>query len=170
MDLMMPGTKFSIAREDPVWAINCAERVMPYFEEAHQDDSRPRQALETLQEWIDTGEFTMSVVRGASLASHAAARDVGKDDATRSAAQAAGQAVATVHVPTHVYGPAFYGQQAIFRDIGSLEAADKERDWQLARLVELRTEKQAPPQARVALLISDHRLASTGVWFTLSSP
>jgi hypothetical protein len=151
---MMPGTKFSIAREDPemrellaetdqrtlaIWAIDCAERVMPYFEETYPDDARPRQALETLQEWIDTGEFSMSVIRGASLNSHAAARDVGRDDAARSAARAAGQAVATAHVPTHAYGPAIYGQQAIFRDTGSLEAADKERAWQLARLMELRS-------------------------------
>jgi len=40
-----------------VWAIDCAERVMPYFEEKYPEDRRPRQALETLQTWINTGVF-----------------------------------------------------------------------------------------------------------------
>ena len=49
------------------WAIACAERVMPFFEAGHPDDPRPRQALDTLQEWIDTGEYSMHVIRRASL-------------------------------------------------------------------------------------------------------
>ena len=43
----------------------------------------------------------MAVIRKASLESHTAARDVGENNAARSAACAAGQAVATAHVPTH---------------------------------------------------------------------
>lgn len=43
-----------------VWAKACAERVLPYFEAAYPDDPRPRRALETLQAWIDTGEFRMA--------------------------------------------------------------------------------------------------------------
>ncbi|MEJ2151245.1 MAG: hypothetical protein P8Z40_17525 [Chloroflexota bacterium] len=57
-----------------VWAVDCAMRVLPYFEEAYPDDRRPRQAVETLQEWIRTGVFKMAVIRKASLDSHAAAR------------------------------------------------------------------------------------------------
>lgn len=66
---------------------------------------------------------------------------MGEDNAARSAALAAGQAVATAHVPTHAYGPAIHGQQAMFRETGSLQAAQKESDWQLARLIELRNGK-----------------------------
>ena len=98
-----------------VWAIDCVERILPYFEEKYQEDHRPRQAIEALQAWIDTGVFKMAVIRKASLASHAAAREVGEDNAARSAARAAGQAVATAHVPTHSIGAANYALQAIYR-------------------------------------------------------
>ena len=44
--------------------------------------------------------FKMADIRESSLAAHAAAREVKEnDDAARSAARAAGQAVATAHVP-----------------------------------------------------------------------
>jgi hypothetical protein len=124
-----------------VWAVDCAMRVLPYFEEAYPDDRRPRQAVETLQEWICTGVFKMAVIRKASLDSHAAARDVGGDNPARSAARAAGQAVATAHVPTHSIGAAIYALQAVHRAASAADADSavaRERDWQLRRLLELR--------------------------------
>ena len=151
----MGKSKFSLAKEKDyfmelvgqtdqkilaVWAIDCAERILPYFEEKYPDDKRPRQAIETLQKWIDTGVFKMSVIRKASLDSHAAARDVGEDNPARSAARAAGQAVATAHVPTHAIGAAIYGLQAIHiaTEAANTDAAvTQERDWQYQRLVEL---------------------------------
>jgi hypothetical protein len=152
----MAKSKFSIARKDDemlelvstadhktlaVWAIDCAERVLPYFEERYPQDRRPRLALETLQAWIATGVFKMAVIRKASLDSHAAAREVGEDSPARSAARAAGQAVATAHVPSHAYGPAIYAQQAIYRATGSMDAADSERNWQYQHLLDLRAEQ-----------------------------
>ncbi|MEI7942618.1 MAG: putative immunity protein, partial [Candidatus Riflemargulisbacteria bacterium] len=97
------------------WSIDCVERVMPYFEKKYPQDQRPRHAIETLQAWIATGKFKMSTIRSASLSSHAAAREIGEDNAARSVARAAGQAVATAHVPTHAIGGAIYALQAIFR-------------------------------------------------------
>jgi hypothetical protein len=123
-----------------VWARDCVERVLPYFEEKYPEDHRPRQAVETLQAWIDTGMFKMSVIRGASLASHAAAREVGEDNAARSAARAAGQAVATAHVPTHAIGAAHYALQAIHRAAASSDAdaaVANEREWQYQHLLDL---------------------------------
>jgi hypothetical protein len=124
-----------------VWAIDCAERVLPYFEEEYPGDPRPRQAIETLQTWINTGVFKMAVIRGASLASHAAAREVGEDNPARSAARAAGQAVGTAHVPAHAIGAAIYALQAVHR-AASADDADaavaREREWQVQRLLELR--------------------------------
>ncbi len=123
-----------------VWAIDCAERVLPFFEEKYPEDHRPRNAIETLQAWIDTGVFKMAVIRKASLDSHAAAREVGEDNPARSAARSAGQAVATAHVPTHSLGSAIYALQAIHRAAGPAEAeaaVAKERDWQYRRLLEL---------------------------------
>jgi hypothetical protein len=124
-----------------VWAIDCAERVLPFFEGKYPDDRRPRKAIETLQTWINTGVFQMAVIRKASLGSHAAAREVGEDNAARSAARAAGQAVATAHVPTHSIGAAIYALQSIHRatDSSNADAAvAKERDWQYQHLLELR--------------------------------
>ena len=124
-----------------VWSIDCAERVLPYFEENYPDDSRPRNALTALRAWIATGIFRMADIRGASLASHAAARDVGKDNTARSAARATGQAVATAHVPIHSLGTALYAQQAVWRaaDPADAEVAvAKERDWQYRHLLGLK--------------------------------
>ncbi len=136
MELMSQTDQKTLA----VWAIDCAERILPYFEKQYPEDKRPRQAIQTLQKWIDTGVFKMAVIRKASLDSHAAARDVGKDNAARSAARAAGQAVATAHVPMHSIGSAIYGLQAIHRASAEKDAdaaVAKERDWQYHHLVEL---------------------------------
>jgi len=124
-----------------VWAIDCAERVLPYFEEKYPKDPRPRKAIETLQTWVNTGVFKMADIRKASLDAHAAAREVGEDNAARSAARAAGQAVATAHVPTHSTGPAIYALQAIHRATDSFDAEAaiaKEREWQHQHLLELK--------------------------------
>jgi len=130
-----------------VWAIDCAERVLPYFEEKYPEDHRPRNAIETLRTWKNTGVFKMAVIRKASLASHAAARDVGEDNAARSAARAAGQAVATAHVPTHSIGSAIYALQAIYRATGSSDtdtAIAGEREWQYQHLLELIANDSSP--------------------------
>jgi hypothetical protein len=137
MELVKNTDQKTLAR----WAIDCAERVMHYFEEKFPDDKRPRQALDTLEKWIVTGVFKMSVIRKFSLDSHAAAREVGEDSPARSVTRAAGQAVATAHVPRHAYGSAIYAQQAIFRANNLTEAENaalKERDWQYQHLLDLR--------------------------------
>jgi len=162
----MKKSKFSIAHKDEsivelvsktdhktlaAWAIDYVERVLPYFEEKYPEDLRPRQAIETLQMWIDTGVFKMAVIRNASLTSHAAAREVGEDNAARSAARAAGQAVATAHVPTHSIGAANYALQAIHRATIPSDAdaaVSRERDWQYLRLLELRKTYQANDKAQ----------------------
>jgi hypothetical protein len=128
-----------------VWAADCVERVMPYFEEKYPEDPRPRRALEALREWIRTGVFRMTDVRKAALDAHAAAREVGEDNAARSAAHAAGQAVATVHVPTHAVGAAQYALQAVYRATSPPDAdaaVARERDWQYRHLLGLK-EKSA---------------------------
>lgn len=123
-----------------VWAVDCTLRALPYFEEKYPQDRRPRQAIETLKAWIDTGVFKMAVIRKAALDSHAAAREVGVDTPARSAARAAGQAVATAHVKTHAMGAALYAQQAIYRSAdpdGADATVMRERVWQYERLFDL---------------------------------
>lgn len=151
----MKKSKFSVTNKDEamveltgktdhktlaLWAIDCVERVIPYFEEKYPEDHRPRNALKALQAWIDTGVFKIATIRNASLAAHVAAREVGEDNAARSAARAAGQAVATAHVPSHSIGAANYALQAIHRAIDSSNAdaaVAKEREWQYQHLLKL---------------------------------
>lgn len=82
----------------------------------------------------------MATIRKASLDSHAAAREVGEDNPARSAARAAGQAVATAHAPTHALGAANYALQAIHRATPPADAditVAQERAWQTQHLLEL---------------------------------
>ena len=116
-----------------IWAADCAERVLPYFEEKYPADTRPREAIEATREWARTGIFRMADVRKTSLAAHAAAREVEEYHPARSAARAAGQALATAHVPGHSIAAAIYAATAV-RDATKSPEADaatvKERDWQ----------------------------------------
>lgn len=113
------------------WAADCAERVLPFFEKAYPEDDRPRNAIETCRRWARTGVFRMAEIRGASLAAHAAAREAKENDAACFAARAAGQAVATAHVPQHAFGAAYYALKAVAATGGDVAG---ERDWQSGRL------------------------------------
>jgi hypothetical protein len=80
--------------------------------------------------------FKMAAIRGASLASHAAAREAKENNAACFAAHAAGQAVATAHVPQHAFGAAYYALKAVAAadpDHAEIEIA-RERNWQSQRL------------------------------------
>ena len=122
-----------------IWGADCAERVLPFFEMAYPEDDRPRKAIEVCRTWVRTGVFRMADIRGASLAAHAAARVAKEEnDAACFAAHAAGQAVATAHVPQHAYGSAYYALKAI----GASDPATadvkiaKERNWQSRHIPE----------------------------------
>ena len=152
----MKKPKFSLAHRDDaltelvqntdqktlaVWAIACVERVLPFYQEQYPHDERLNQALIILKEWIETGEFHMSIIRGASLAAHAAAREADANSPAQSTARAAGQAVATAHVPAHALGAALYAQQAVHRAASNEEAAnevERERNWQYQTLLRLK--------------------------------
>ncbi len=119
-----------------VWAITCAERVLPLFEKIKLKDKRPRNALQICRKWIHTGIFSMKEIRGASLEAHAAAREVKeKNEAACFAARACGQAVATAHVPQHAFGPAYYSLKIIALNPINLEnRIKKELEWQTKKL------------------------------------
>ena len=118
-----------------IWAAECAERVLAFFEEKYPDDGRPRKAIEVLRDWIATGVFSMAVIRKASLGAHAAAKGKKEADAVF-AAHAAGQAVGTAHVVTHALGASLYGIRAAAAHSADVNDGLKERDWQLERLRE----------------------------------
>jgi len=123
-----------------IWAADCAERVLPYFEEKYPDDNRPRKAIEACRTWARTGVFRMADVRKTALAAHAAAREVKEDDAARSAARAAGQALSTAHVPAHAIAAAIYAATSVRDAANSIDAdiaTTKERVWQYQHLLKL---------------------------------
>ena len=116
-----------------IWAAECAERVLPYFEDRYPDDDRPRKAIKVLREWVSNGIFRMAAIREASLPAHAAAQGKTEPDAVF-AAHAAGQAAGTAHVPTHALAAALYGVRAVAAHSGNADNGLKELDWQLRRL------------------------------------
>jgi len=119
-----------------LWAADCAEHVLPFFEDKYPNDDRPRKAIEAGRKWATTGVFSMAAIREASLDAHDAAKAAKKDDA-KYAAHAAGQAVATAHVPTHALGSSLYGIRAAAAHSGNVDnGLVRERGWQLQRLLE----------------------------------
>jgi hypothetical protein len=94
-----------------LWAADCAEHVLPYFEAQYSEDDRPRKAIEAARAWA-RGELTMSKARHAAFAAHAAATAHVADHARHAAAYAVTTATAAA-IPT---------------DAGA--ATVTERDWQ----------------------------------------
>ncbi len=95
-----------------LWAADCAEHVLPFFEMERPGDERPKNAIHACREWAVTGFFRLADIRKASLDAHAAAREA-KETAAKFASHAAGQAVATLHVPTHAFGCSVYAIRAV---------------------------------------------------------
>jgi len=93
-----------------LWATDCAEHVLPYFEKEYPEDGRPRKAIKAGRAWV-RDEITMGEARAAAFAAHAAARDA-DHAAARAAARAAGHAAATAHVASHAPHAADYAVTA----------------------------------------------------------
>ncbi len=114
-----------------VWAADCAEHVLSYFEDMHPDDDRPRTAIEATRAWV-RGELTVGEAITISRATHKAAREADSLPACE-AARAAGHAVATAHVDGHATGAANYAIKAVIA-AADAEAGDKECAWQTRKL------------------------------------
>jgi len=138
-----------------VWAADCAQHVLHYFEQAQPADDRPRRAIEQARAWA-RGEITMTQARTAAFAANAAAREV--SSAAKEAAHAAGQAAALSHVAAHELGAAAYAIRAAraaapedeCEEVGHLEC-----QWQRAQL---------PNEIR-ELVLDDQRLRNEKCWF-----
>lgn len=115
-----------------LWAADCAERVIVFFELENPEDLRPRQAIEAARQWR-RGELAMTAARKFAFASHAAARQA-KSPAAVAAARSAGHAAATAHVATHAPHAASYARKA---KQAAGQDDEVERCWQVERLPEL---------------------------------
>ncbi len=104
-----------------LWATDCAEHVLPYFEEKYPEDDRPPNAVEAGRAWARS-EIATSEARAAAFA-----------------ARAAGHAAATAHVGSHAAHAADYAVTAARSPdaavpTDSAAATAKERDRQYRRL------------------------------------
>jgi hypothetical protein len=133
-----------------LWAAECTEHVLHFFEEVQPEDDRPRHAVELARGWV-RGEVKMMKARDAAFAANAAAREV--SGAAKEAAHAAGQAGAVPHVAAHDLGAAAYAIRAA-RAAGGESAGRQERDWQRARL----------PEEIRDLVLDDQRLRNELCW------
>lgn len=127
-----------------VWAAECAEHVLHYFETECPGDDRPRRALELARSWA-RGEIGVTEAKVGAFYANAAARDIRGTEkiAVRMAAKltalSAGQAAAVAHVAAHELGAAAYAIRAAMAAGGDSEALKresglKERAWQRERL------------------------------------
>ncbi|MHB8892426.1 MAG: putative immunity protein [Candidatus Limnocylindrales bacterium] len=137
-----------------VWAADCAQHVLHYFEQARPGDDRPRRAIDLARAWA-RGEITMTQARTAAIAANAAAREV--SGAAREAAHAAGQAGGVAHVAAHELGAAAYAiraARATAREGEREEAGRLECHWQ---------RDQLPGEIR-ELVLDDQRLRNEVCW------
>ena len=138
-----------------LWAVACAEHVLPYFEAVQPLDQRPRYALEQVRAWT-RGEITMIQSRSAGGHANAAARTL--TGAARHAAFAAAQAALVAHVAAHELGAAAYAIKAVQAAAPKGEAeqaGSQECQWQRAQL---------PDDIR-ELVLDDQRLRNHACWF-----
>jgi len=137
-----------------MWAADCAQHVLHFFEEARPGEDRPRLAVEATRAWA-RGEVTMTASRTAAFAAHAAARET--SGAATLAARAAGQAAAVAHVAAHELGAAAYAIRAASEaalEGERAEAGRAECTWQREQLpVEIRD-----------LVLDDQRLRNEKCW------
>ena len=137
-----------------VWAADCAQHVLHFFEQAQPDDDRPHRAIELARAWA-RGEITMTQARTAAFAANAAAREV--SGAARQAAHAAGQAVAVAHVAAHELGAAAYA-------IRAARAAAPEDEREVAGRLERQWQRAQLPSEIRELVLDDQRLRNEKCW------
>ena len=93
-----------------LWAADCAEQVLPFYEQEYPRDHRPRKAIEAARAWV-RGEIKCDEARRAALAAHAAARAT--KGAACAVARATGHAAGTAHMADHARHAAAYALKAL---------------------------------------------------------
>lgn len=138
-----------------VWAADCAEHVLPFFEQMQPGDDRPRRAIEQARAWA-RGETTWTQARMDAFDANAAAREV--FGAAKEAAHAAGQAGAVGHVAAHELGAAAYAIRAV-------RAAAPENERDEAGRLECQWQRVQLPDKIRELVLDDQRLRNEYCWY-----
>ncbi|APV44854.1 hypothetical protein Dform_01532 [Dehalogenimonas formicexedens] len=137
-----------------LWAADCAEHVLHFFESTRPSDTRPHHAIEQARAWA-RGEITMTEARAAGGHAMEAARDL--TGAARWAAYAAGQAAVTAHVAAHELGAAAYAIKAAGAAVLRSEAESAGR-------AECRWQREQLPEQIRDLVLDDERLRNEICW------
>jgi hypothetical protein len=137
-----------------LWAADCAQHVLHFFEEVRPDDERPRRAIALARAWT-RGEATMTEARTSAGHANGAARDL--SGAARYAAYAAAQAAAVAHVAAHELGAAAYAIKAV-------RAAAAKGESDAAGRRECRWQREQLPEAIRELVLDDQRLRNDICW------
>lgn len=112
------------------WAADCAERVLPLFEEEAPDDGRPRDAIARARAY-GAGELSAAdEIRRRFIAGRAAGSVTAP--AAIAAARAAAQASGVAHMGAHALGAAAYAVEAI----SAVRPAELEAEvvWQMGHM------------------------------------
>ncbi len=137
-----------------IWAADCAEHALHFFEQARHGDDRPRLAIEAARLWA-RGEIKMTQSRQAAFAALKAARDV--SGAAREAALATVQTAGVAHVAAHELGAAAYAIRAV------RAASTKDQRDEAGRL-ECRWQREQLPEAIRLLVLDDQHLRNAKCW------
>ncbi|MGA7194285.1 MAG: putative immunity protein [Anaerolineales bacterium] len=138
-----------------VWAADCAQHVLHFFENMRLGDDRPRYAIVQARAWA-RGEITMTQARIAGGHAMGAAREL--RGAARNAAYAAGQAAVVAHVAAHELGAAAYAVKA-----ARAAVAEGERD--KAGRLECQWQREQLPREVRELVLDDQKLRNEICWF-----
>jgi hypothetical protein len=129
-----------------VWAADCAERVLGLFEAQAPSDTGPRNAIARARAF-SRGQLDVAEEIRRRFVGGRSAREA-SNPAAASAARAAGQAAAVVHMGAHALGAAAYAAKAVGLAAPNCpETVSQEIEWQLGSVsVEARTALlQLPP-------------------------
>lgn len=118
-----------------LWAFSFAAESVALLEERYPAETRPREALQTAQDWA-AGIIRMRMAQRKILDCHALAKEL--DDAADAAAcHAIGQACAVVHTAGHAIGYPIYDLTALIRRLGvdrCVQAVEQRKQAYIERL------------------------------------
>jgi len=107
------------------WCIDYAQaKLLPIYEAAYPEDSRPRNAIAAAKEWL-AGKIKLPQAKVDIVQCHAAAREAEENPSAQAAARAIGQCASTIHSAGHCMGLPLYGALAVAYDTAGVDA-----DWQ----------------------------------------
>jgi hypothetical protein len=123
------------------WTAECAERSLSIYEDTEKEDNRPRQAINSIQDFSITGKRT-NELRKIAMDAHRASLDT-RNLAASAAAKSASLAAASAYThpfrdirqAVHIIGPAAYSALAIeLINNGDQKIGDREIEWAIANV------------------------------------